>query len=200
MESAAWQLQDWNWDPFSLRAVPTHEKQAKPACSDNPDSAPSLDLGSASTQLVEDAQTAKAPGKGRPQCQVEGCCADLSSLKEYHQRYKICEYHLKVRPLLHRARRAAPHARVCGGRRRAPGRAGEQHRVRGAPPALLPAVRPLPRPRVLRRRQAQLPRAPAATQRAASQEGGRDRVVARGRAQRAPARRAQPGEEGRAGG
>ncbi len=30
------------------------------------------------------------------QCQVESCKADLSELREYHQRYKICEFHLKV--------------------------------------------------------------------------------------------------------
>jgi hypothetical protein len=30
-------------------------------------------------------------------CQVEGCNADLRGLRDYHLRYKICEYHLKVR-------------------------------------------------------------------------------------------------------
>ncbi|RMZ52284.1 hypothetical protein APUTEX25_001674 [Auxenochlorella protothecoides] len=29
-------------------------------------------------------------------CQVEGCGAQLEGLKEYHRRYKVCEYHLKV--------------------------------------------------------------------------------------------------------
>jgi len=29
-------------------------------------------------------------------CQVEGCNADLRGLRDYHLRYKICEYHLKV--------------------------------------------------------------------------------------------------------
>jgi len=33
-------------------------------------------------------------------CQVEGCNGDLSDLREYHQRYKICEYHLKVDSIL----------------------------------------------------------------------------------------------------
>jgi SBP domain len=27
---------------------------------------------------------------------VEGCSGSLKNLKEYHQRYKICEHHLKV--------------------------------------------------------------------------------------------------------
>jgi hypothetical protein len=30
-------------------------------------------------------------------CQVDGCYADLTGLRDYHLRYKICEYHLKVR-------------------------------------------------------------------------------------------------------
>ena len=29
-------------------------------------------------------------------CQVEGCYQDLSGLRDYHVRYKICENHLKV--------------------------------------------------------------------------------------------------------
>lgn len=34
--------------------------------------------------------------KGAAICQVEDCNTDLGSLKEYHNRYKICEYHLKT--------------------------------------------------------------------------------------------------------
>lgn len=30
-------------------------------------------------------------------CQVEDCTNDLSGLKAYHRRYKICKYHLKVK-------------------------------------------------------------------------------------------------------
>jgi hypothetical protein len=29
-------------------------------------------------------------------CQVDGCYADLTGLRDYHLRYKICEYHLKA--------------------------------------------------------------------------------------------------------
>lgn len=29
-------------------------------------------------------------------CQVAGCGTDLTGLKEYHQRYKICAHHFKV--------------------------------------------------------------------------------------------------------
>jgi len=31
---------------------------------------------------------------------VEGCSGSLKALKEYHQRYKICEYHLKVTSII----------------------------------------------------------------------------------------------------
>ncbi|GBF91731.1 hypothetical protein Rsub_04035 [Raphidocelis subcapitata] len=33
-------------------------------------------------------------------CQVDGCYGDLSGLRDYHQRYKVCEYHLKVPTLM----------------------------------------------------------------------------------------------------
>eukprot|EP00775_Hariotina_reticulata_P011147 gene11147-11300_t len=33
-------------------------------------------------------------------CQVEGCYADLKGLRDYHLRYKICEYHLKVSSIM----------------------------------------------------------------------------------------------------
>ncbi|KAL6747287.1 SBP domain-containing protein, partial [Haematococcus lacustris] len=28
-------------------------------------------------------------------CHVDNCYADLSGLRDYHQRFKICDYHLK---------------------------------------------------------------------------------------------------------
>jgi hypothetical protein len=43
------------------------------------------------------ARGAKAGTLDLLQCQVDTCKADLSDLREYHQRYKICEFHLKVR-------------------------------------------------------------------------------------------------------
>ncbi|GIL72369.1 hypothetical protein Vretimale_4149 [Volvox reticuliferus] len=33
-------------------------------------------------------------------CHVEGCYADLTGLRDYHLRYKICEFHLKVSSVL----------------------------------------------------------------------------------------------------
>lgn len=33
--------------------------------------------------------------------QVEGCTADLSALRHYHKRYKVCQDHLKMDHLMH---------------------------------------------------------------------------------------------------
>lgn len=33
---------------------------------------------------------------GAPTCQVPGCARDLSRLKDYHQRYRICDVHIKL--------------------------------------------------------------------------------------------------------
>ncbi|GMH40654.1 hypothetical protein BSKO_08558 [Bryopsis sp. KO-2023] len=71
-ETTNWNLQDWRWDPFKMEAEPAKR------------SAPSRGRGQ----------------RGPVVCQVEGCGADLTGLKEYHQRYKICEYHLKVSSII----------------------------------------------------------------------------------------------------
>ena len=111
----AWSVEDWQWDPFTLKAMPTEKASGKPQCTGTPapELAPSLDLSSVSTQLVEEAHQATGKGKGRPQCQVEGCSGDLTALKEYHQRYKICEYHLKARSTPTQAPPWRAHARRC---------------------------------------------------------------------------------------
>lgn len=67
-DKSPWNLQDWRWDPFKMEAEP-----------------------------VDRTRPARSRGQRGPVvCQVDGCGADLTGLKEYHQRYKICEYHLKV--------------------------------------------------------------------------------------------------------
>ncbi|KAI7836173.1 hypothetical protein COHA_009940 [Chlorella ohadii] len=42
------------------------------------------------------AYSGKASKGGPLVCQVEGCGAALDNLREYHQRYKVCEEHLKM--------------------------------------------------------------------------------------------------------
>lgn len=90
-QKQAWSLESWQWDPYKLVATPAAEQpglqQKKEAGSDSP-----------SSPTSSGDHTAKAVGRSRgpPTCQVEGCVTDLSGLKEYHNRYKICEYHLKI--------------------------------------------------------------------------------------------------------
>ena len=36
-------------------------------------------------------------GQLAPRCQVDGCDADLSMLKDFHHRHRICELHHQVR-------------------------------------------------------------------------------------------------------
>lgn len=49
---------------------------------------------------VGGADAAPLPGGEDPAdkmvCQVAGCCKDLSALKDYHQRYRICDVHIRL--------------------------------------------------------------------------------------------------------
>ncbi|KAI8471023.1 MAG: SBP domain-containing protein, partial [Monoraphidium minutum] len=46
-------------------------------------------------------------------CQVDGCYGDLTGLREYHQRYRICEYHLKA-PSIMRDDQSQRFCQQCG--------------------------------------------------------------------------------------
>jgi len=52
---------------------------------------------------VDTANSARMQRKmyDKSQCQVEGCMNDLRSLKEYYQRYRICDVHLKTVSMWH---------------------------------------------------------------------------------------------------
>ncbi len=93
-QKQAWSVESWQWDPYKLVAAPAGEKpglQQKQVES-------GVELSSSSSPTSSGEHPAKAIGRSRgpPTCQVEGCVTDLSGLKEYHNRYKICEYHLKI--------------------------------------------------------------------------------------------------------
>ena len=93
-QKQAWSVESWQWDPYKLVAAPASEKpglQQKQVES-------GVELSSSSSPTFSGEHPAKAIGRSRgpPTCQVEGCVTDLSGLKEYHNRYKICEYHLKI--------------------------------------------------------------------------------------------------------
>lgn len=56
-------------------------------------------LDSTSSNPNSSAEAAIQGAVQGPVCQVEGCHANLSGLKEYHRRYHICETHLKTESL-----------------------------------------------------------------------------------------------------
>ncbi|KAK9819901.1 hypothetical protein WJX72_003783 [[Myrmecia] bisecta] len=110
--SPGWATQDWSWDPYQLSAQPSDLKgvsQTRKA----QNSALARYQGVAGFLGDEPSRPSNTKGKGPPTCQVEGCMADLTALKEYHQRYKICEVHLKV-PSIVRERRSQRFCQQCG--------------------------------------------------------------------------------------
>ena len=93
-QKQAWSVESWQWDPYKLAAAPAGEKPGLQLKNVEPGG----ELSSSSSPTSSGEHPAKAIGRSRgpPTCQVEGCVTDLSGLKEYHNRYKICEYHLKI--------------------------------------------------------------------------------------------------------
>lgn len=93
-QKQAWSVESWQWDPYKLVAAPAGEKSGLQQKSVQPGG----ELSGSSSPTSSGEHPAKAIGRSRgpPTCQVEGCVTDLSGLKEYHNRYKICEYHLKI--------------------------------------------------------------------------------------------------------
>lgn len=93
-QKQAWSVESWQWDPYKLVAAPAGEKPGLQQKKGEPGG----ELSSSSSPASSGEHPAKAicRSRGPPTCQVEGCVTDLSGLKEYHNRYKICEYHLKI--------------------------------------------------------------------------------------------------------
>ncbi|KAF8073156.1 SPL3 [Scenedesmus sp. PABB004] len=56
--------------------------------------------GSAAHAVAAAAASAGRTSHAKGVCQVEGCGTDLRGLRDYHLRYKICEYHLKVSSII----------------------------------------------------------------------------------------------------
>ena len=91
-----WSADNWQWDSRNLVAT------ARPAGVDKASSFKAAEQGgeasTSSSPTTSGDQPSRSNGKskGAATCQVDGCNTDLGSLKEYHNRYKICEYHLKI--------------------------------------------------------------------------------------------------------
>lgn len=85
-----WSLQDWCWDPYNMLALASDPKglaaAGKVSAPPGGPAAALPELGSAASLLLAEANPTAARGRGASVCQVDGCSADLSSLKEYHQR------------------------------------------------------------------------------------------------------------------
>ncbi|GAB4817777.1 hypothetical protein N2152v2_004823 [Parachlorella kessleri] len=93
MEEAVWESKDWQWDPIAMvanRAKPAESKMRAAKLAAAAAAAVSQDK-SHSSGASESEHRGQRGG-----CQVDNCTADLSTMREYHQRYKICEFHLKA--------------------------------------------------------------------------------------------------------
>ena len=91
--------QEWQWDAYKMQARPVDDKAAKMTTRSRSmvSAGTSVQIGPAQPDFGEDPPySSRGRSKGPPVCQVEGCGVNLTGLKEYHQRYKICEHHLKV--------------------------------------------------------------------------------------------------------
>jgi ankyrin repeat protein len=99
-EEMAWSVDEWNFDPFKLRAEPADQQMTTRSKSMLSQGTSSLKQPkyAAAYDPGEDVAVSRPAlnSKSAAVCQVDGCDARLSGLKEYHQRYKICEFHLKV--------------------------------------------------------------------------------------------------------
>lgn len=68
---------------------------------------------SGSDEPAEGSSGKRASREGPVVCQVEGCQTDLAGLKEYHNRYKICQFHLKI-PCIVREGNSQRFCQQCG--------------------------------------------------------------------------------------
>lgn len=70
-------------------------------------------LRGGASSSIKNMQRLRERDRDVPRCQVEDCQADLSTMKEYHQRYKICEHHLKVDSIM-RGEQVQRFCQQCG--------------------------------------------------------------------------------------
>lgn len=87
-DPASWQLEDYDWDPKSFRAI---KKQALGSAKQMSCKANSLSNIKTSTD-----KNTNAVSSANVHCQADGCSRDMSSLTYYHIRNKICDLHIKA--------------------------------------------------------------------------------------------------------
>ncbi|KAK9807981.1 hypothetical protein WJX73_010366 [Symbiochloris irregularis] len=113
-EAMQWNAQDWKFDPYAMRAIPVvrdgkplpGKQQGAPAPAGvDPPTNTAAQASQQPAKLPALAMASGSRSKGHPTCQVATCETDLTPLKEYHQRYKICEFHLKVHSIVREGKR-----------------------------------------------------------------------------------------------
>ncbi|KAL4430673.1 hypothetical protein ABPG75_005929 [Micractinium tetrahymenae] len=93
VDEQSWAPQDWKWDSYNLKASPNDAPPAK---------------GSGGK-----AARAAAADSTKQGCQVDGCAIEVGGQKDYHSRYKICEFHLKA-PVVQKDGRPHRFCQQCG--------------------------------------------------------------------------------------
>ncbi len=94
-----WNPQDWCWDPYNMLALASDRKgltAAGKAVFGGLPYAVQPQLGPAASLLLDDVNRSGCRGKGPAVCQVDGCSAELTGLKEYHQRCCVDTYCLSL--------------------------------------------------------------------------------------------------------
>lgn len=89
-----WNSDSWRWDPYKLVAAPAGE--ASGVTKKSPDVPAEVSTSGSDEQGDNVGIKRNSRSDGPVMCQVDGCLTDLTGLKEYHNRYKICQYHLKI--------------------------------------------------------------------------------------------------------
>lgn len=108
-----WEASDYRWDAYSMRAHNTADGAADTAVTSGRRTA--RHPSSAAIKQMMNGQVARM--KRTPAqlvCQVPGCEESLVTAKEYHQRYRICAAHAKVRQGLLQSTRALLCDVCCG--------------------------------------------------------------------------------------
>lgn len=92
-----WSAENWQWDSRNLVASAIPAGMDKALNRDKViEHGGEASASSSPTTSGDQPTRSNGKSKGSAVCQVEDCNTDLGSLKEYHNRYKICEYHLKI--------------------------------------------------------------------------------------------------------
>jgi hypothetical protein len=91
-----WEASDYRWDAHSMKA---HKSASSaPAAAEATSGRRSAHAAAVAASAAGTAKASRVKrNTGELVCQVPGCGVSLVGSKEYHQRYRICPQHAKVR-------------------------------------------------------------------------------------------------------